>query len=56
MEQLLSSRRDSFDPTKAKRASAAALPLAIWVTANVKYSKIMEKILPLEREQQKLKE
>ncbi|KAI5737300.1 hypothetical protein M8J76_012015 [Diaphorina citri] len=56
VEQLLSSRRDSFDPQKAKRASAAALPLAIWVTANVKYSKIMEKILPLEREQQKLKD
>uniref|UniRef100_A0A8D8QIW2 Cytoplasmic dynein 2 heavy chain 1 n=2 Tax=Cacopsylla melanoneura TaxID=428564 RepID=A0A8D8QIW2_9HEMI len=56
VEQLLHARKDSFDPAKAKRASAAALPLAIWVTANVKYSRIMEKIMPLEKEQQKLKD
>lgn len=35
----------------AKRASAAAAPLAAWVTANVKYSYVLEKIEPLEKEQ-----
>lgn len=32
----------------------AAAPLAAWVTANVKYSKVLEKIRPLEDEQRKL--
>lgn len=34
----------------AKRASAAAAPLAAWVMANLQYSAILEKILPLEQE------
>uniref|UniRef100_A0A3B3YWL0 Uncharacterized protein n=1 Tax=Poecilia mexicana TaxID=48701 RepID=A0A3B3YWL0_9TELE len=36
----------------AKRASAAAAPLAAWVKANVQYSFVLERIEPLEREQQ----
>ena len=39
----------------AKRASAAAAPLASWVKANVSYSKVLEKIKPLEDEQNGLK-
>lgn len=35
----------------AKRASAAAAPLAAWVKANVQYSHVLERIEPLEREQ-----
>uniref|UniRef100_A0AAR2JK60 Cytoplasmic dynein 2 heavy chain 1 n=1 Tax=Pygocentrus nattereri TaxID=42514 RepID=A0AAR2JK60_PYGNA len=35
----------------AKRASAAAAPLAAWVKANVQYSHVLEKIQPLEAEQ-----
>uniref|UniRef100_A0A8C5PRQ6 Dynein cytoplasmic 2 heavy chain 1 n=1 Tax=Leptobrachium leishanense TaxID=445787 RepID=A0A8C5PRQ6_9ANUR len=35
----------------AKRASAAAAPLASWVKANVQYSHVLEKIQPLEKEQ-----
>ena len=35
----------------AKRASTAAAPLAAWVRANIKYSHIVEKIQPLEKEQ-----
>ena len=31
VEQLLVRRQNSFDPTVAKRASAAAAPLAAWV-------------------------
>uniref|UniRef100_A0A665UBA6 Dynein cytoplasmic 2 heavy chain 1 n=1 Tax=Echeneis naucrates TaxID=173247 RepID=A0A665UBA6_ECHNA len=40
----------------AKRASAAAAPLAAWVTANVQYSRVLERIEPLEREQGRLLE
>uniref|UniRef100_A0A3Q3LA71 Dynein cytoplasmic 2 heavy chain 1 n=1 Tax=Labrus bergylta TaxID=56723 RepID=A0A3Q3LA71_9LABR len=40
----------------AKRASAAAAPLAAWVKANVQYSHVLEKIEPLEREQAGLME
>lgn len=54
VEDLLKQREKSFEERTAKRASAAAAPLAAWVMANVKYSKILEKILPLETEQVKL--
>uniref|UniRef100_A0A672GCW4 Dynein cytoplasmic 2 heavy chain 1 n=1 Tax=Salarias fasciatus TaxID=181472 RepID=A0A672GCW4_SALFA len=40
----------------AKRASAAAAPLAAWVKANVQYSFVLERIEPLEREQAGLME
>uniref|UniRef100_A0AAV2J329 Cytoplasmic dynein 2 heavy chain 1 n=1 Tax=Knipowitschia caucasica TaxID=637954 RepID=A0AAV2J329_KNICA len=51
VEELLKRNYASFDPKNAKRASAAAAPLAAWVTANVQYSHVLEKIEPLEREQ-----
>ncbi|KAK6020319.1 hypothetical protein OSTOST_14030, partial [Ostertagia ostertagi] len=38
----------------AKRASVAAAPLAAWVTANLQYSEILEKISPLEQEKNQL--
>jgi len=44
----------SFDPKNAVRASSAAAPLAAWVTANLEYSAILEKIAPLEQEKSKL--
>ncbi|NXI65822.1 DYHC2 protein, partial [Anseranas semipalmata] len=50
VEELLSKNRTSFDPKNAKRASAAAAPLAAWVTANVQYSRVLERIQPLEKE------
>ncbi|KAJ3658130.1 hypothetical protein Zmor_009888 [Zophobas morio] len=56
VERLMGTKGDSFDPKAAKRASVAAAPLAAWVGANVKYSHVAEKIKPLEREQNKLKE
>lgn len=56
VEKLLVERKESFDPKNARRASVAAAPLASWVTANVKYSYVLEKIRPLEREQSKLYE
>ncbi|XP_064610087.1 cytoplasmic dynein 2 heavy chain 1-like isoform X3 [Liolophura sinensis] len=51
VEDLLKKTKGSFEPQNAKRASAAAAPLAAWVTANVKFSYVLEKIEPLEKEQ-----
>ncbi|XP_053681370.1 cytoplasmic dynein 2 heavy chain 1 [Anopheles nili] len=56
VERLLDSKADSYEQRNAKRASAAAAPLAAWVIANVKYAKVMQSIKPLEREQNQLKE
>ncbi|XP_060838419.1 cytoplasmic dynein 2 heavy chain 1 [Rhopalosiphum padi] len=55
VERLLKTKRDSFDSKNAKRASAAAAPLASWVVANVEYSHILHKIKPLETEHASLK-
>lgn len=52
----MASKSDSFDAKAAKRASVAAAPLAAWVAANVKYSHVVDKIRPLEIEQNKLKQ
>lgn len=54
VEKLLKAKSDSFDERNAKRASAAAAPLAAWVKANVQYSKVIQSIKPLEREQNEL--
>ncbi|KAI1893942.1 hypothetical protein AGOR_G00128840 [Albula goreensis] len=56
VEELLHRNRASFDPKNAKRASAAAAPLAAWVKANVQYSHVLERIQPLEREEAGLME
>ncbi|MFT7803200.1 cytoplasmic dynein 2 heavy chain 1 [Arapaima gigas] len=56
VEELLDRNRVSFDPKNAKRASAAAAPLAAWVKANVQYSHVLERIQPLEKEQAGLRE
>lgn len=56
VEKLMMNKKESFDVKAAKRASAAAAPLAAWVSANVKYSYVLDKIRPLEIEQNKLKE
>ncbi|KAI4463438.1 dynein heavy chain family protein [Holotrichia oblita] len=54
VEKLMQNRGDSFDPKSSKRASVAAAPLAAWVTANVRYSHVMDKIKPLTKEQNRL--
>lgn len=55
VEDLLRSRRDSFDPKVARHASQSAPPLVDWVKANLQYSYVLEKIQPLEAEQNTLK-
>ncbi|CAD6999081.1 unnamed protein product [Ceratitis capitata] len=54
VEKLLDAKADSFEMKNAKRASAAAAPLAAWVKASVRYSKVIQSIRPLEREQNEL--
>jgi len=54
VQKLLKTKKESFEQKNAKRASVAAAPLASWVMANVKYAVVLEKIRPLEREQDKL--
>nr|DBA32514.1 TPA: hypothetical protein GDO54_000298 [Pyxicephalus adspersus] len=51
VEEHLERNSTSFEAKNAKRASAAAAPLAAWVKANIKYSHVLEKIEPLEKEQ-----
>ncbi|CAF4638011.1 unnamed protein product [Rotaria sp. Silwood1] len=55
VEQLLRKKADSFSQENASKASQVAGPLAAWVVANVKYSKVLERIRPLEEKQNKLK-
>ena len=55
VEQLLRKKPDSFAQENAAKASQVAGPLAAWVVANVKYSKVIERIRPLVDKQNKLK-
>ena len=48
VEKILKARGSSFNEAAAKRASAAALPIAQWVLANVKFSYVLEKIFTLQ--------
>ncbi|XP_049522370.1 LOW QUALITY PROTEIN: cytoplasmic dynein 2 heavy chain 1-like [Dermacentor silvarum] len=54
VQALLRTNGASFDMKNAKRASAAAAPLAAWVQANVQYADVLHKIGPLEAEQGEL--
>lgn len=56
VETLLNTKAESFMEKNAKRASAAAAPLASWVIANVRYARVIQSIKPLEREQNRLQE
>uniref|UniRef100_A0A1A9WMF7 Cytoplasmic dynein 2 heavy chain 1 n=1 Tax=Glossina brevipalpis TaxID=37001 RepID=A0A1A9WMF7_9MUSC len=56
VQKLLNAKSDSFVMKNAKRASAAAAPLATWVKASVRYSKVIQSIKPLEREQTELQQ
>ncbi|ETO00953.1 hypothetical protein RFI_36487 [Reticulomyxa filosa] len=53
IEQLLTTKKESFDSERIKRVSLAAAPLASWVKANVEYSKVLRRIEPLNSELKK---
>lgn len=55
VEQLLKKKPESFNLENAAKASQVAGPLASWVSANLKYSRVLERIQPLEEKQNRLK-
>ena len=54
VEALIAERSASFETANARRASKAAAPLSSWVTANLKYAEVLEKVGPLEQENKEL--
>jgi dynein heavy chain 2 len=46
--KVLKQKASSFEHANIYRVSLAAAPLAAWVKANIRYSIVLEKILPLE--------
>ncbi|KAJ3130163.1 Cytoplasmic dynein 2 heavy chain 1 [Nowakowskiella sp. JEL0407] len=50
VEQLIKEKRDSFEEANIKRVSLAAAPLAAWVQACIRYSKVLQSIGPMEAE------
>ena len=50
VEEFIESKKHSFDPAVAKRASVAAAPLANWIISTLRYSSVLESIQPLEDE------
>ncbi|KAF4663535.1 Cytoplasmic dynein 2 heavy chain 1 [Perkinsus olseni] len=48
VERLLEERGRSFEDSVIRRASLAAAPLALWVKANVRYSRVVERVAPME--------
>jgi len=52
--QLLRQKASSFDEANIRRASVAAAPLAAWVVANIEFSKVLQKVAPLEEQNTQL--
>ncbi|KNE55585.1 hypothetical protein AMAG_01476 [Allomyces macrogynus ATCC 38327] len=48
VEQLMKQKPDSFVEATVRKSSVAAAPLAVWVTANLEYSKVIERVAPLQ--------
>ena len=51
VEKLLKDKSNSFEHSVIYRVSVAAAPLAKWVHAVIKYSKVLIKIQPMEQKQ-----
>jgi dynein heavy chain 2, cytosolic len=47
-------KQTSFKRENAARVSQACAPLAVWVTANIRYASVLEKVSPLEKELSRL--
>ncbi len=47
---LVRSKHKSFDIKSISRVSAAAAPLAAWVTANIEYISVLHKVTPLKND------
>ena len=50
VNRLLAQKGTSFEQANIYRVSQAAAPLAAWVTANLQYADVLQKVAPLEQE------
>ena len=50
VNRLLAQKGASFEQATMFRVSQAAAPLAAWVTANLQYADVLQKVAPLENE------
>jgi len=50
VNRLLAQKGASFEQATIFRVSQAAAPLAAWVTANLQYADVLQKVAPLEQE------
>ncbi|KAF6261448.1 ATP-binding dynein motor region D5-domain-containing protein [Scenedesmus sp. NREL 46B-D3] len=55
LDRLMAAKGASFEKEAAYRASQAAGPMAVWVSANLAYSDVLKQIAPLEKELTSLK-
>ncbi|CAK9300073.1 unnamed protein product [Gordionus sp. m RMFG-2023] len=54
LEKHLMDRKTSFEEKNALRASVVAAPLAFWVKANLKFIKVLQNVIPIEKKLSKL--
>ena len=54
VNKMINKKKNSFEDKTIRAASVATAPLAAWVKAQVKYSEVLLKIEPLEREMNSL--
>jgi dynein heavy chain 2 len=50
VEALIKDKPECFDSNSIRRVSVACTPLAIWVTANIQYAKVLNQVKPLQEE------
>lgn len=50
VRRLMAEKPDSFEPERIFRVSVAAAPMAEWVQANLRYSEVVQHIMPLKKE------
>lgn len=54
VDKLLAVKGKSFEEAVIRRVSVAAAPMAQWVTANLEFSRVLQKVAPLEAELNRL--
>lgn len=50
VQEIIDKNPNSFNESKIRRVNVAAAPLAVWVEANVQYSRVLLSIAPLRKE------
>ncbi|PNH01646.1 Cytoplasmic dynein 2 heavy chain 1, partial [Tetrabaena socialis] len=54
VDKLFASKGNSFEDAVIRRVSVAAAPMAQWVKANIEFSRVLQRVSPLEAELHKL--